>query len=158
MEQSQSLPHRPMAVARTLIKKAEEAGYDITHLQLQKMLYFSHALMLGCYNRPLLDTEFQAWKYGPVMPEVYRELKSFGDLPIDTREGSGREEYDGEENEVIQEVFDYCKRLHGFTLVRMTHAEDAPWALTWNRHKRNANIPDRLIREYFSQYYPEDNE
>jgi len=142
-----------MAVAKTLIRKAEAAGCDITHLQLQQMLYFGHALLLGCYGRALLDTEFPAWRYGPVMPAVYRVFKSCGDLPIAPGGWTDNEQYDAAENEVIQAVIDRCQGLHGFTLVRMAHTADGPWAQVWQENRRNARIPNRRIRDYYRRYY-----
>ena len=145
--------HQPTAVAGTLIKKAEANGNDITHLQLQKMLYFCHALMLGCYGRPLLNQQFQAWQYGPVMASVYDTMKGSGDLPIDAQRFHDHEQYDEDETEVIDAVYAYCQGKHGYTLVKMACKAGAPWDTTRKTKKRNAQISNDKLQIYFGKFY-----
>ena len=37
----------------------------------QKILYFAHMACLGEYGEPLIDEQFHAWLYGPVIPNLY---------------------------------------------------------------------------------------
>ena len=48
-----------------------ESGEAITHLKLQKLLYFAQAWHLANKGEPLFDTEFQAWTHGPVARLIY---------------------------------------------------------------------------------------
>ncbi len=43
----------------------------ISNLKLQKILYFSWLEYYKRHGKPLFEEEFQAWKYGPVVPSVY---------------------------------------------------------------------------------------
>ena len=50
----------------------------MTHKKLQKMCYYAQAWSYALYNRPLMDTEFQAWVHGPVSPQLYQKYKGHG--------------------------------------------------------------------------------
>ena len=60
--------HDPCQVANYFIKRALKEGKLFTPLQIQKLVFFAHAWGLALLNRPLLEKEFEAWAYGPVMP------------------------------------------------------------------------------------------
>lgn len=60
-------------------------GKLLTHVELQKLLYFAHALHLIQRGRPLLSGNFEAWPRGPVHPAVYQAFKTSGANPIRTR-------------------------------------------------------------------------
>lgn len=58
-------------IGRATVKLSVENRYWISNLKLQKLLYFS---WLEYYRKTcalLFEEEFQAWKYGPVVPSVY---------------------------------------------------------------------------------------
>ena len=54
----------------------------ITNLKLQKVLYFAQAYYLAKLNRALFSDKIEAWKYGPVIPGVYKRYKSKKSNPI----------------------------------------------------------------------------
>ena len=43
----------------------------MTNLRVNKLLYFAQAWSVVRRNKPLFEEDMQAWKYGPVVPEVY---------------------------------------------------------------------------------------
>ena len=73
-----------MDCADFLIIESQKLGMPITNLQLQKLLF----VIAAEYRRAVgkypfeKDERFEAWGYGPVMPEVYREYKAYGSSPI----------------------------------------------------------------------------
>ena len=69
--------HDARQVANEFLSLAEETNIPLTPLQVQKLVYFAHAWQLGLYGKPLIDTEFEAWRYGPVVPVVYFGLSHF---------------------------------------------------------------------------------
>jgi uncharacterized phage-associated protein len=56
----------------------EHGSWRVTNLSLQK----TQMLFMGEHNTRLIDTDFEAWDYGPVSPEVYRKVRIFGANPI----------------------------------------------------------------------------
>ena len=53
----------------------------ISPLKTQKLLYYVY--VWGIVNdKKFFNKKFFKWSFGPVLPEVYQEFKSFGDNPI----------------------------------------------------------------------------
>ena len=71
-----------MSAFRVAQKLCALSDWSLTNLQLQKLLYLSHLLYLGENREPLILEHFQAWKFGPVLPQVYNRVKVFKDRPV----------------------------------------------------------------------------
>ena len=69
------MPHDARAVANRLLQLAEEDGNQLTVMQILKLVYFCHAWTLALYDRPLIEQPIEAWRYGPVIPDVYHSFK-----------------------------------------------------------------------------------
>lgn len=65
-------------VANYIIYKLNRRNIEITHLKLQKLLYFSQKEFLKKYNIPLFADDFEAWIHGPVLPIIYKEYAKYG--------------------------------------------------------------------------------
>jgi uncharacterized phage-associated protein len=63
------------AVANCIIELAVEYDRPVTHLSLQKILYFLHGKHLIERGRPLVGGHFEAWQYGPVHPLIFSTFK-----------------------------------------------------------------------------------
>jgi uncharacterized phage-associated protein len=63
-----------IAVANWFIEQNRIAPSDLTHLKIQKMLYFAQGWHLAYFDVPLFEDPIEAWKYGPVVRPVYRAL------------------------------------------------------------------------------------
>src|SRR5438552_12204040 len=74
--------HSCLQVANRLLQLAHGAGATLTPMQLIKLVYMCHGWMLGLYGRPLIQEQVQAWKFGPVIPELYRHLRQYGGGPV----------------------------------------------------------------------------
>ncbi len=69
-----------LSAGRTL---CELRSWSVSNLELQKILYLAHMYYLGQHDgAPLIRGEFEAWDYGPVVPELYRHVKGFGGGPV----------------------------------------------------------------------------
>lgn len=131
----------------------------ITHLKLQKLLYFSQGVSLAEFDKPLFNDNIEAWSYGPVIKSVYDEFKKFG------REFISLNMSDNEINCILNKVLsDYetksvlnfvYENYAGYTawkLVEMTHQQGSPWHITWMKNKGNIGIIDNsIIKEYFKK-------
>lgn len=67
-----------IAVANYFIKKSLVTKTALTHMHLQKMLFFAHAFYFKHYGKPLIADPFVAWQHGPVIETLYHELKKYG--------------------------------------------------------------------------------
>ncbi|MET3657827.1 Panacea domain-containing protein [Sporosarcina psychrophila] len=119
---------------------------SLSNLKLQKLLYYCQGGHYRWDNEQLIDdAQFQAWRYGPVIPEVYRQFSKYGqnDIPNDI----GEFRLSNNEAETIEAVWDQFKSLHAYSLVNSTH-EEAPWRDNYDED-RNNEIDDLEIQRYF---------
>ncbi|WP_320196817.1 Panacea domain-containing protein [Agrobacterium rosae] len=147
-------------VANFFIEIAWREQNSLTHLSLQKILFFAHAWHLGKFDQPLVGQKFEAWQYGPVIRVVYDQLKVCGKKPIDRvlkklDPASGEwitptELFSSEEKSFLYELFQYYSKFHAGTLVDLTHTKSGPWDKVWNMSVDNVVpgmiIPDKDIK------------
>ena len=62
-------------VAAYVLTKFKESGRDVTHMKLQKLLYYAQAWSAVWDERALFDERVEAWVNGPVIPSVYTQLR-----------------------------------------------------------------------------------
>lgn len=139
-------------VANKFIELAAAQGRLLTHMQLQKLVYFAQGLALAVHDRRLVANNFYAWQHGPVAPQLYEQLKSVGAQPIshllpDTLPSS---ELDPQAQELIRQTYDAYGRFDGWQLRNITHLPDSPWSHV-NAREAYGLIPDDLTRTYYRQ-------
>ena len=76
------MSHDPKAVANYFLDCAKEDGESLTLLKLVKLVYLAHGWHLGLTGDPLIKENVEAWRYGPVVPSIYHDLKIFGNNAI----------------------------------------------------------------------------
>jgi len=70
-------------IAKYIVKKCDDINKNITNLQMQKILFFIQKESIKKMGTGLFYNRMEAWKYGPVVPDVYYEYSGFGALPIE---------------------------------------------------------------------------
>jgi uncharacterized phage-associated protein len=101
-----------------------DAGSSITHLKLQKLVYYAQAWHLVFTGNPLFPERIEAWVHGPVCPELYKRFADCGyqSLP----EPETMPEFTPEQLETLEEVWDVYGDFDGRYLEQLTHQEK-PW-------------------------------
>ena len=139
----------------------------IDNLKLQKLLYYIQAYFLcntKSHSQCFSDT-IEAWSWGPVVPNVYREYKVYGasGLPkveiIDTEYEFFNDNlveipisfdpdkiFSPKDRENIEKVIDAYKDYSSIAMMKKTHQED-PWIKARKREKKEILLED--IREYY---------
>ena len=144
-----------MTLANYILKRAEGKG-PVTNLKLQKILYYVQGYFLAKFDRPLFPDEIQAWKFGPVVPNVYYEFSSYGpDTLKGTEDTSSIMESSCTPAEVtlINQVIDQKLKLTARRLVNDTHKE-TPWkeaTSNGNLIRPNTVISIESMKEYFQK-------
>jgi uncharacterized phage-associated protein len=64
-----------MASAFDVAKYILETKGDMPHMKLQKLVYYSQAWSLVWDDAPLFVNRIEAWANGPVIRDLYRELR-----------------------------------------------------------------------------------
>lgn len=113
-----------------LALEVEEESASLTPMHLQKLVYLAQGWFLGIQGEPLFRESIQAWRHGPVVPELYQELKRFENRPVPVgaleSEISPPTSLSAAAEETIQFVWSKYQDYSAIGLVRLTHAQ-APW-------------------------------
>lgn len=122
------MAYKALDIANKIISKTDlEHGDTISNLKLQKMMYYQQGFHLAYFGTPLFDEDIVAWQYGPVVPSVYKEYKSFESNSISTSK-KGISLSDDEE-ELFNNVYEEYNQFSAVALMKMTH-EESPWKTT----------------------------
>ena len=143
--------HDARSVANEFIRRAQDSNQPITPLQVQKLVYYAHAWMLGIHGRPMIEDEIEVWRYGPVVPAVYYCLSRYRGDPIEEiipLHRLDKKEYSKEEQTLLEAVFDKYGGLSGMELSARTHARGTPWHKA--KSKGRLYISNNDIRKYYS--------
>ena len=127
-------PHDPCHVANYFIEMGVQDNMPITPMKTQKLIFFAHGWMLGIHGRPLLDTGFESWRYGPVMPVVYHRLAYHGGDTIPQPILALPKDFDDDELEIMTQVYELYAPFDDISLSGMTAAKDGPWHRTWKKN------------------------
>lgn len=129
----------------------------ITHLKLQKILYFAQAYYLGGLSRPLFEEEIEAWQYGPVIREIYTLFSPHGNSLISETTvcpgGNPHSEILPKDQQILKEkIWDNYGRFSAWYLVESAHSHD-PWKDAWEKNGQGQNgqiiIPKKTIQKYY---------
>ena len=158
---SEPLPAK--AVANYFLDKAKISRRQLTPMKLQKLVYIAHGWHLALFDGPLIRERVQAWRWGPVIEDLYHEFKEFAKQPITQRAHNYSFDdfvikrqipeihFVGGDSDRTKALLDRVWEVYSvFTatqLSRMTHMEETPWRET--AKKLEAYIPQKLIRDYY---------
>jgi uncharacterized phage-associated protein len=153
----------PRAISNLILDEGNRIGSPVSHVALQKLLYFAHGLYLVERKAPLVSGYFEAWQLGPVHPAVYQCFKSAGNKPIDFR-ATAVDVLTGHQRPLSlpasPEVFDSIARLMSSfgrltpgRLIDVSHAKGAPWDFVVETSKGTLalglRISNQIILERF---------
>ncbi|MDR2615555.1 MAG: DUF4065 domain-containing protein [Oscillospiraceae bacterium] len=138
--------------ANTFVYFALNGGDEpCTNMRLNKLLYFAQGHALERFGKPLFAADFEAWDFGPVVPEIYRKYKCCGDNPIAaTDDGFDPGVLPPEVQDLLAEVSVRYENLSTSALVKLSHRKGSPWF----NAPRNEAIPIDAIGNWFSQSEP----
>ncbi|MBD2384884.1 SocA family protein [Cylindrospermum sp. FACHB-282] len=127
-----------------LAQTDEDAGDLISNLKLQKLLYYAQGFHLALYDKPLFSEPIEAWRYGPVVPEVYHEYKNCGSDAIPIPEDIDFSKFNEQTVELLNEVYNVYGQFSAWKLRNMTHNED-PW--------KDTSVGDVIIFQSLKKYF-----
>jgi len=159
------MTYKSKAIANYFIDRAREEGRSLTPLQLIKLVYIAHGWHLAITGDPLIEERVHAWKYGPVIEDLYHAFKEFGGRPVERKAQEVRPlnnsfhaevpELDkthpsyNKVIEILERVWKSYSHYSAGSLVELTHAEGTPWSEAYNERGPNAVIHDDDIRKCF---------
>lgn len=120
-------------------------------MQLLKLVFLCHGWMLGLYGKPLVRDRIEAWKYGPVIPKLYNEVKQYRGGPITRLVSGPRERIDAQQESIIGEVFRVYGDWNGPALSHLTHKANSPWDQVFEDGGWGRRITDPIIKKYYAK-------
>lgn len=143
----------------------------MSHLKLQKLLYYADALHLAYFDQPLIDDDFEAWVHGPVSRKIFDTVRDLSilydnisyvkDSDPATPDVLLKEQLTEDQLELIDEVLEEYGKLSQYQLETLSHSE-----YPWQNARRGYAFADRcskiidkqITKEFYkSQLYEQEN-
>jgi uncharacterized phage-associated protein len=138
-----------------------EAGDTISHLKLQKLMYYAQAWSLALNDSSLFDEDFEAWTHGPVLPSLWQRFKEFDQDSIPLKAIISTTEFSTEDEKLLSDILNSYGDLSAKHLEELTHSE-TPW------REARGNLPievcsnniisQELMQEYYRRLYEEQDD
>lgn len=150
--------YSPSLIANAFLMKAREKGVPISHMKLQKLVFFLHAWGLALHGSSPVTERPEAWQYGPVFDTLYHELKGFGSntinqylVQMDPRTGERKPMVPQYEDAafwlLLGQVWERYKDLSAMDLSALTHQAGGPWEAA--RRGNHGWLNDDDVRAYY---------
>ncbi|CAC9950884.1 hypothetical protein [uncultured Gammaproteobacteria bacterium] len=117
------------------------------------MVYIAHGFNLALRGIKLYYEDTRAWDFGPVVPELYEELRKYGSNNVkDKIATSSDEDLDDDSLEIVKAVYDHYKEYSGMQLSDLTHQDNTPWSKSWKSNKYGVIPADDICKFYKNNY------
>jgi len=140
-------------VANWIIRyRAEDIGAPIDPMSLEKHVFYAQCFFLALNGEALFLEEVEAWRNGPVIPNVYHAYKGFGAQPIIPTDDHEEPQLATNVESFLQELVSFFGRYTGIQLSNATHNEE-PWCKARDgigrRDPSTVQIPRETMRKYY---------
>jgi uncharacterized phage-associated protein len=141
-----------------------QKGDKVSHKKLQKLIYYVEAWHLVHMGISIVDEEFEAWVHGPVVVELFHELKKFGfnDIRVvNAEQDSVDKEIEAivEKNKIVREQLDLIYEvlnkyggLSSLQLELLSHSE-SPWINARKGFAPHENCNEKISKEEIKFFY-----
>ena len=133
----------------------------MSHLKLQKLLFYAQAYHLGYFEEQLITDDFQAWVHGPVCRRIYDNLKDnsilYSDISFDEQANENPDQLfdaliSSSQKELLSNILTELSSWTGLELESSTHQE-SPWIAARIGYS-NADKCDKIIsKESMKEFY-----
>lgn len=144
------MTHSVLSIADEILRIAKSKGHSLKPLKLMKLTYISFGWYLANRGTPLFSEDIEAWKYGPVIPDLYHATKKYGrsEIPSDLI-SSENIATDRGTREFLEAVYSKYGEKSGIYLSNLTHKSGTPWHKVFRPNTFNINIPNNLIESHY---------
>lgn len=122
--------------------------FRVDNLKLNKIVYIAFGFSISLRNVLLFEEEIQAWKYGPVIPDLYHYFKRHGSQNITQVSEKGLEIKDQGTLEILKLIKGIYENKGGLEIVELTHQPGTPWHYFYDKTK-NKTITPNIIKSYY---------
>lgn len=134
----------------------------MSHLKLQKLLFYCDAYHLAYFDKQLISDKFEAWVHGPVSRKIYRSLSDksilYADVSYSKLDGIDEDaefsKLASAQQEFLKSVLEDLHTWTGLQLEKATHNE-LPWLKAREGYgeadKCSVEIDKELTRTYYKK-------
>ena len=135
----------------------------MSHLKLQKLLFYCDAYCLAYFGQELITDQFEAWVHGPVSRKVFNELKGqavlYTDVAYSETPGMDVDAEFGtltsDQQALVKDVLGQLASWTGLELERATHNE-RPWQLARIGYDAAQPCHEIISKEETARFYKRD--
>ena len=143
-------PYDAVMIANWFVERARQDDKVLSIMTVLKLCYIAHGWHLEIMGRPLFWNRIEAWRYGPVIRDVYiafrpQGVKVSGPVAV---QGKGIDSRGEEFLEEVHSVYGYVPALK---LSKLTHVHGGPWDIVTEARGYYARIPDSLIKRHYAE-------
>ena len=134
----------------------------MSHLKLQKLIYYTEAWHLAYFKESLIDDEFEAWMHGPVSQKVWHKFKDFefplhNILTVNAAEApqiisETESKLITDQKELISDVLTEYSDKSAYYLECLTHAE-LPWQEARKGYNPDQKCSQKISKALMYDYY-----
>ena len=137
-------------IANWFVERAAQEGRRLTIMQLLKLVYISHGWHLEMRRSPLFMNKIEAWKFGPVIPDVYNAFRSQG-VEVSATVQALPSQLAPSDTHLLEQIYSTYGSLSAQRLSDLTHEPGGPWDTATKRWGYFAPIPNDLILPHYEQ-------
>lgn len=136
-------------LCNNILYRGFDEKIDVSPMKLQKLMYFVCRDYVQKTGAMPISEMFEVWQYGPVLPSVYSEFKTYASKPIKKyatdAEGKSykvRESDNPILSSVLTDNWNRYKHKTGIELSQITHREGSGWYRAYNRYDDIISMED----------------
>lgn len=129
----------------------EQTG-NLATMKFQKLLYYCNAWHLAIRGTPLFRSRIEAWRYGPVVREIYAHHRQ--EAAVDSWPLGNPANLSNDQKGIVDVVVQLYGAKSGWALAEMTHKED-PWINARAGLQESAHSEDLISEESIKVYFQE---
>lgn len=137
-------------IANWFIERAANDGRALSIMSLLKLAYIAHGWNLEMRKTPLFSNKIEAWRYGPVIRDVYNAFRPQGINPTKL-DASFPVPSDAADVGFLEQIYQIYGGMSPFRLSELTHEAGGPWETASKLGGSYAEIPNDLILGHYVQ-------
>lgn len=144
-------PYSALDIAKWFVNATDRTSGDaITHLKVQKLVYYAQGWALANFGTPLFEEDLQAWAHGPVAVSVYNHFRDSKFDAIAPQKVTRR--IDDDTADLLAAIHEEYGIYTAKKLERMTH-EEAPWLTARGNLPPEARCTNVISKDSMQEYF-----
>jgi|AntRauTorcE11898_2_1112593.scaffolds.fasta_scaffold05951_4 uncharacterized phage-associated protein len=145
------MPYNASEIASWFVARARENERVLSIMELLKYVYIAQGWHLEMHDQPLFLNKIEAWKYGPVVPDVYKKFRQAESYFVDERQAAPVEHLDASTKHLLEQIYSKYGHLSPFRLSEITHEKDGPWDEASTNYGYYAPISNESIKRHYRE-------